>query len=68
MKKISIVLFLIVSFFSCNKPKVTVPQEIKGAIGEKAMVATTHPLATKVGLEIMEKGGNAIRPNVRSVP
>ncbi len=60
MKKISIVLFLIVSFFSCNKPKVTVPQEIKGAIGEKAMVATTHPLATKVGLEIMKKGGNAI--------
>ena len=59
MKKISVVVFLIISFFSCNKPKVTAPQEIKGALGEKAMVATTHPLATAVGLEIMKKGGNA---------
>jgi len=60
MRKIGLVLLLVVSFFSCYQPKVSPPQEVKGAIGEKAMVATTHPLATAVGLEIMKKGGNAI--------
>jgi gamma-glutamyltranspeptidase/glutathione hydrolase len=60
MKKNGLVLLLFVSFFSCYQPKVAPPQEVKGAIGEKAMVATTHPLATAVGLEIMKKGGNAI--------
>ena len=29
-------------------------------MGEKAMVATTHPLATATGLKIIRKGGNAI--------
>ena len=60
MKKNGLVLLLFVSSFSCYQPKVAPPQEVKGAIGEKAMVATTHPLATAVGLEIMKKGGNAI--------
>ena len=60
MKKISVVVFLIICLFSCYKPKTSPPQEIKGALGEKAMVATTHPLATAVGLKIMKKGGNAI--------
>ena len=60
MKKNGLVLLLFVSFFSCYQPKVAPPQEVKGALGEKAMVATTHPLATAVGLEIMKKGGNAI--------
>ncbi|MAJ50636.1 MAG: gamma-glutamyltransferase [Flammeovirgaceae bacterium] len=60
MKKISVVVFLVISLFSCYKPKTSPPQEIKGALGEKAMVATTHPLATAVGLKIMKKGGNAI--------
>ena len=60
MKKVSLFTFLIVCFFSCNQSKVSAPQKIKGAIGEKAMVATTHPLATAAGLKIMRKGGNAI--------
>jgi gamma-glutamyltranspeptidase/glutathione hydrolase len=60
MKKNGLVLLLFVSSFSCYQPKVAPPQEVKGALGEKAMVATTHPLATAVGLEIMKKGGNAI--------
>ena len=60
MRKIGLLLLIVVSFFSCYQPKVAPPQEVKGAIGENAMVATTHPLATAVGLEIMKKGGNAI--------
>ena len=43
MRKIGLVLLLVISFFSCYQPKVSPPQEVKGAIGEKAMVATTIP-------------------------
>ncbi|MEX2591546.1 MAG: gamma-glutamyltransferase [Anditalea sp.] len=32
----------------------------KTAIGREAMVVTAHPEATKIGLEIMAKGGNAV--------
>lgn len=32
----------------------------KDALGDTAMVVTAHPLATKVGLEVLRKGGNAI--------
>ncbi len=30
-----------------------------GPIGEKAMISSAHPLATKVGLEVLKDGGNA---------
>ncbi len=32
----------------------------KEALGDTGMVVTAHPLATKVGVEILKKGGNAI--------
>ncbi len=32
----------------------------KEAVGDSAMVVTAHPLATKVGLEILRMGGNAV--------
>lgn len=32
----------------------------KEATGDSAMVVTAHPLATKVGLDILRKGGNAV--------
>ena len=60
MIKNSLFTFLLIYFFSCNQSKVSAPKKIKGAIGEKAMVATTHPLATTTGLKILRKGGNAI--------
>lgn len=39
------------------------PQEYqisKQAFGEKGMVVTAHPVATQIGLEILQKGGNAV--------
>lgn len=32
----------------------------KSNISDSAMVVTAHPLATKIGLEILQKGGNAV--------
>jgi gamma-glutamyltranspeptidase/glutathione hydrolase len=31
----------------------------KGILGQNGMVVTAHPLASKIGLEILKKGGNA---------
>jgi len=35
-----------------------VPSEL-GPTGQKAMVSSAHPLATKAGIEVLKKGGNA---------
>src|SRR5436190_18443501 len=32
---------------------------LRPAVGKQGMVSTAHPLATQVGLEILETGGNA---------
>jgi len=56
MKKL-IILFLFLA--ACQpKPSAEKRQET-GPIGKSAMVASAHPLATKVGVQIMKDGGNA---------
>jgi len=57
-------LLLVSSFFlvvSCQPRgfKYNYIQEETGAIGDTAMVATGHHLATKIGLEVLKNGGNA---------
>lgn len=34
------------------------PSEV-GALGQEAMISSAHPLATKVGVEVLKSGGNA---------
>jgi len=47
--------------FLCSAQLVPFPYTIeKEAIGDTAMIVSAHPLATKVGLDILKKGGNAI--------
>lgn len=49
---------LLLLFQACTRP----PKEVfqKHSISRKGMVVTAHYLATQVGLDIMQKGGNAV--------
>lgn len=63
MKKYILLSFLFV-FAACRQTTTTVetaaPYEIpKTATGKQGIVVSAHPEATKVGLEILKKGGNA---------
>lgn len=52
-------LLLIISLLSCQALQQE-SDDNRGKIADKAMVVSAHPLASKVGKEIMEKGGNAV--------
>lgn len=63
MKKIysTLLLVLLLVPFSCQQTTETVAllEKAEGVIAQNGMVVTAHPLATKVGLDILKKGGNA---------
>ncbi|MCC7244528.1 MAG: gamma-glutamyltransferase [Saprospiraceae bacterium] len=60
MRKIAIFCFIIIQFTSYAQIT-PFPYNIqKEATGDSAIVVTAHPLATKVGLDIMRMGGNAV--------
>ena len=56
---------LIFMLSACNqsivetKPELIYPQN-KQLIGEKAMVVSAHPLASKIGVDILKQGGSAV--------
>ncbi len=61
MKKTLLSLFLAVIIFSCNTNSTTKNKaKTLGTIGDKAMVVTAHPIASQVGKEILQSGGNAV--------
>ncbi|HMQ06237.1 MAG TPA: gamma-glutamyltransferase [Saprospiraceae bacterium] len=54
-------LCIILLIFSCKDSNEYAQYNItKSAIGEEAMVVTAHPEATRIGIEILKKGGNAV--------
>ncbi|MEM7549869.1 MAG: gamma-glutamyltransferase [Bacteroidota bacterium] len=62
MRKIILPAVLLFLFFSCDqKPEVEreLPQKEQGVVEDSVMVVSAHPLATKVGVEVMKAGGNA---------
>lgn len=58
IRSASLLLLVSVSFFSCGKNETT--RQIKrGLIAEQAMVVSAREEASKIGIEILQKGGNA---------
>ncbi|WP_370089789.1 gamma-glutamyltransferase [Ekhidna sp.] len=52
--------FLLLLFISCQSQQSYKPLEPEtGPLGEHAMISTAHPLATKVGVDVLKNGGNA---------
>lgn len=64
MKNSLLFIFIMLYLFSCSdssqKEKEAVYEMPKQAKSKKGMVVTAHPLASKIGAEILQKGGNAI--------
>ncbi len=54
-------LALAICFVACQtNTQAPVDDTSRGIVVNKAMVVSAHPLASQVGKEIMEKGGNAV--------
>jgi len=47
-------------FSTCEQKSGRIIPDRKGVIAQNAMVVSAHPLASKVGVDILKKGGNAI--------
>ncbi len=59
--KIALTLSLLIIASACKDSKTSDSKYTSelGPIGEKAMISSAHPLATKVGVEVLKNGGNA---------
>jgi gamma-glutamyltranspeptidase / glutathione hydrolase len=51
---------LIAVLFTCCQNKEVRKEKKQGLVADSAMVVSAHPLASKVGVSILKKGGNAV--------
>jgi gamma-glutamyltranspeptidase / glutathione hydrolase len=58
MIKRFVLLSTVIIIAACQSCKKSEP--VVGLVADSAMVVSAHPLASKVGVEIMKKGGNAV--------
>lgn len=45
---------------SCHRRQIPEKADSKPLVTEKAMVVSAHPVASKIGVEVLQKGGNAV--------
>ena len=55
MKKISLIILFTCLFFACQKEQTS----IVGTVAEKGMVVSARKEASEIGVQILQKGGNA---------
>ncbi|MEO9871054.1 gamma-glutamyltransferase [Ekhidna sp.] len=59
MKYIKLVILVLLIVGCEAKQSYSPPKQTIGPLGEEAMVSSAHPIATKVGVEVLKSGGNA---------
>jgi gamma-glutamyltranspeptidase / glutathione hydrolase len=60
--KSTLIVLLAICFIGCTSQ--TKKEKITGKLAESAMVVSAHPLASKVGVDILKKGGNAVDASI----
>lgn len=57
MNKLLLALATLIVLLHCQSPR---PERLTGSLGDSAMVVSAHPIATKIGVQVLKEGGNSI--------